>query len=417
MTQQTTTLTHSAKLLRWFDRYFKTDMAYVASGGFWLFFGQALTYVASIALAVAFANLVEPEKYGNYKYVLTIAGALGTFTLTGLTTAVTRGAAHGHDATLPYAFRSMLTWSTGIVLGGIALAGYYFLNGNQFLGVSFIILAVLLPIITSSGLYRSFLLGRKDFQKAALYGVVQSALPSVIVLVGILLQVPIIGLIALYFGSSAVLVYLVYARVRATIPATATTDPIAQHLGKHLSILGVLGVIADKLDSILVFQFLGGTQLAMLALATALPDAARGALKNITSLILPKFAHKSRDQLKAIISERTPLFLVGMVALAIVYAALAPSIFKMFFPLYQSVVPLSQVYALIIPFSLVLSSAYFDVQSIVRERYAITVIEIASQLLFTFIGLLYWGLWGIIVARVAARAVKAAATQFVMWRS
>lgn len=407
----------TSKVLRWFDRYFKTDMAYAASGGFWLFFGQALTYLASIALAVAFANLIEPEKYGNYKYVLTVAGALGTLTLTGLTTAVTRGAAHGHDATLPYAFRSMLLWSTGIIAGGIMLASYYFLNGNQFLAISFLILAIVLPIITSSGLYRSFLLGRKDFQRAALLGVIQSALPSIAVLIGILLHVPIIGLVALYFSTSAILVYLLYAHVRSTISKSATVDPIAQHLGKHLSILGVLGVIADKLDSILVFQFLGGTQLAMLALATALPDAARGALKNITSLVLPKFAHKSRDQLKAIISERTPLFLVGMIAIAIVYAALAPSIFKMFFPLYQSVVPLSQVYALIIPFSLVLSSAYFDVQSIVRERYAITVIEIVSQLLFTLIGLLYWGLWGIIVARVAARAVKAAATQFVMWRS
>jgi O-antigen/teichoic acid export membrane protein len=392
-------------------------MAYAASGGFWLFFGQALTYLASIALAVAFANLIEPEKYGNYKYVLTIAGALGTLTLTGLTTAVTRGAAHGHDGTLPYAFRKMLQWSVGVVAGGIALACYYLLNGNQFLGISFIILALLLPIITSTGLYRSYLLGRKDFRRAALYGIVQGALPSLAVLAGILFHVPIIGLVALYFGSSAVLVYVLYSRVRRGIVSTATVDPVAQHLGKHLSILGVLGVIADKLDSILVFQFLGGAQLAMLALATALPDAARGSLKNITSLVLPKFAHKSRDQLKAIIHERTPLFLVGMITIAVVYAALAPWIFKTFFPLYQAVVPLSQVYALIIPFSLVLSSAYFDVQSIVRERYAITVIEITSQLLFTVVGLVYWGLWGVIVARVAARGVKALATQFVMWRS
>lgn len=407
----------STRVLHSLGRYFKTDVAYMASGGFWLFAGQAVAFVASIALAIAFANLVEPEKYGNYKYVLAIAGVLGSCTLTGLVTAVTRGTAHGHEGTLVYAFRAMLLGSVGIVLGGAALALYYFLSGNQFLGYSFLLLGALLPVITSAGLYRAYLLGKKNFRLAALFGILHGSLPSLAVLLGIWYSLPILALVAIYFGTSAVLIYFLYTRVKRIVPKDGTVDPVAYHLGKHLSIMGMLGIIADKLDSILVFQYLGGAELAMFALATALPDTLRGSLKNLTSLVLPKFAHKTRDQLKTIIRDRTPLFMAGVIALSISYIALAPWIFKTFFPLYQAAVPLSQVYVLIVPFSLVLSSAYFDVQSIVKERYILTAIEIVSQLIFTIVGLIFWGLWGVVIARVLARAVKAGATQVVIWRS
>lgn len=405
------------RIQRWSDRFFKTDVSYLASGGFWLFLGQASAFAASIVLAIAFANLIEPEKYGNYKYVLAIAGVLSTFTLSGLVTAVTRGTAHGHEGTLAFAFRAMLLGSVGIFLGGGALSLYYFFNANLFLGYSFLILGALLPVITSAGLYRAYLLGRKDFRLAALYGIAQGSLPSLAVLGGILCGFPLLALVGLYFGTSAVVIYFLYTRVQKTVAKDASIDPVAPHLGKHLSVMVVLGVIADKLDSILVFQYLGGAELAMFALATALPDTLRGSLKSVTSLVLPKFAHKTRDQLKTIIRDRTPLFLFGTIALSITYIALAPWIFKTFFPLYQAAVPLSQVYVLIVPFSLVLSSAYFDVQSIVKERYILTAIEIVSQLIFTIVGLIFWGLWGVVVARVLARALKATATQFVLWRS
>lgn len=57
-------------LLRSSERYFKTDMVYLAKGGSWLFSAQVLSGALSFILAIAFANLVPKEAFGTYKYVL-----------------------------------------------------------------------------------------------------------------------------------------------------------------------------------------------------------------------------------------------------------------------------------------------------------------------------------------------------------
>ena len=63
-------------LLRWSEKYTKTDMVYLAHGGFWLSFGQIISSLSSFLLAIAFANLLPKETYGNYKYILSIASIL-----------------------------------------------------------------------------------------------------------------------------------------------------------------------------------------------------------------------------------------------------------------------------------------------------------------------------------------------------
>ena len=77
-------------LLRASERYTKTDMVYVTTSGFWLILGQSVSAVATLGLAIAFANLLDQELYGNYKYALAVASVMGTLTLTGFTSAVMR---------------------------------------------------------------------------------------------------------------------------------------------------------------------------------------------------------------------------------------------------------------------------------------------------------------------------------------
>jgi len=55
------------RLLRRSEKYFKTDMVYLAHGGFWLTLGQIISSAASFLLAIAFANLLPKETYGTYK--------------------------------------------------------------------------------------------------------------------------------------------------------------------------------------------------------------------------------------------------------------------------------------------------------------------------------------------------------------
>ena len=79
------------------EKYTKTDMLYLARGGFWLTLGQGLGIIAGLLLVIGFANLLPKEVYGNYKFILSLGGIIGAFTLTGMSIAVTQAVARGFE--------------------------------------------------------------------------------------------------------------------------------------------------------------------------------------------------------------------------------------------------------------------------------------------------------------------------------
>ena len=78
------------KALRWSEKYTKTDMLYLAKSGSWLSFGHGFAMLSGFFMSLAFANLFPRESFGTYKFVLSMAGILGAFSLTGMGTAVTQ---------------------------------------------------------------------------------------------------------------------------------------------------------------------------------------------------------------------------------------------------------------------------------------------------------------------------------------
>ena len=96
------------RALRWSQKYTKTDMLYLASGSFWYVAGQVITSLSTLALAVAFANLVSPEVYGTYKYVLSLAGIFSIASLPGISTAIARAVARGNESVIHAATRSRI---------------------------------------------------------------------------------------------------------------------------------------------------------------------------------------------------------------------------------------------------------------------------------------------------------------------
>jgi O-antigen/teichoic acid export membrane protein len=405
--------TRAYRLLRWSEKYIKTDMVYAASGGFWLFFGQAAAAVFSLVLAIAFANLIEPEKYGNYKYVLSLAGIIGALTLTGLGTAVTRAVARGHEGTLRYAFRLMLIWSIGMVALSAAAGSYYLFKDNIFLGLSLFIIGATSPIIAAASLYRPFLMGKREFRKVAIFGILQGGLPTLSVLIALVLHAPLLALVAVYFIVNAVTVWLLYTRA-ATHAKNNETDPITNHLGKHLSVMGIVAAVAGKLDSILIFQLLGGAELAIFSLATTIPDTIRGSLKNITALATPKFAKMSKEEMREAVWSKTKLVFFGIAAVTIAYIIAAPYLFKFLFPLYIESTIYSQVYALTLLASLVMASAYLDAQVAVKERYILNISNNTITIVSVVVGIYFFGIWGAIFARLFARVTNALLSAFII---
>src|SRR3989344_3576832 len=118
-------------LLRWSEQYTKTDMVYLASGGFWLGLGQIVASGSVFLTSIAFANLLAPELYGIYKYVLSVFGMLAITTLFGMDSAVTQSTARGFEGTITPAFKEKMKWGTLGSLASLAIALYYYAQGNM----------------------------------------------------------------------------------------------------------------------------------------------------------------------------------------------------------------------------------------------------------------------------------------------
>jgi len=70
------------RILDYTGKIVRTDIRYLIKGYFWLVLEYGIALLVGIATSIAFANLIDPETYGLYKYALTIMSFLTLATLT-----------------------------------------------------------------------------------------------------------------------------------------------------------------------------------------------------------------------------------------------------------------------------------------------------------------------------------------------
>src|SRR4051812_16792510 len=98
-------------ILRWSEKYTKTDMVYLAHGNFWLTASRIVGVGTGLVLTFIFGNLLKPEVFGSYKYIIAVAGFIGSFTLGGLGGALGRTGAQGKRNLFPGVFKESFKWS------------------------------------------------------------------------------------------------------------------------------------------------------------------------------------------------------------------------------------------------------------------------------------------------------------------
>lgn len=338
------------RFLRWSEKYTKTDMVYLASGGFWLILEQISGIILSLAVAIAFGHYAGKDTYGNYKYVLALASLLGAVSLSGLGDAVGQAVAKGKDGALKQGFWMNLIWSGPFVLASLGVSAYYWAQGNPFVAGSLIIVAFLQPVVASSSFFASFLFGQKDFARGALYVIAENVLTYGAVLGALFFGERAILLVATYYLANALaslfFTWKAQKHARNTIP-----DENLFSFGAHLSVMNILGAIADKFDSIIIFTLLGPAELATYAFALAAPEQIKGLIKNTYGLALPKFAVRNLAEIRDTVWAKIGLLALALVAVMGAYILAAPYLFDLLFPIYKDAVVYSQWYALSIVFA------------------------------------------------------------------
>lgn len=406
-------VTHSRlyRLLRWSERYTKTDMVYLVSGGFWIVLGQIVAALSAFILAIAFANLAPQETYGTYKYLTSIAAMFAIFSLPGMGVAVTRASAQGNEHVIHSTTHFRIVFSligTAIALLG---SGWYFIHNNNELTLALLIIAATLPAFDTTTSYLSYLIGKRRFDLQTTYQAMTHIVGVAILIAALLFTDNILIILLAYFLPLATIRGAFYFATVRMIPFKKqdNADTETRKYGLHLTVMSILSTAASQIDKILLWQFLGPAQVAIYTFAIAIPEQLKGPLKGMADIAFTKFASQTPEEIRhnlPYLWRKLRLYAIGVFCISVAYILAAPFIFALLFPLYTDSVIYSQIFALSLVTSVSsIAVAILSAQKKTAAQYVLTTIQplITIALLLMLVPL--YGVMGAIVAIVISRFI------------
>lgn len=389
-------------ILNFLEKLIRTDIRYAIKGFFWFSIGYIVSTLAGIATAVAFANLLAPEVYGNFRYVLSILPFLDISTLKRIDQSLTISVAKGFEGDVVNAFKTKMKWGVFGSLAGIGLSFYYYLNGNNQLWLLIAIMAIFVPLFNTPLISLDYLSGKKKFKALTVIGSLSSVVYSILIVAFIFLSKNIILLLLAYFISNLLIRLTAFSYVIKKYPPNNKVEENNKTInyGKKLSILEIINVIGSSLDNVLVFHYLGAAELAAYSFIKKVPENLKLIPRFITQLSVPKFSNRDIGDplIKKEVVRKTWFFAAGSVSIVITYILLAPFIFKTLFAPYKQYVFLSQIYALSFAFNY--GGLFFNFVETSRKAKDVLSLNVTISILSiltVFISLKFYGLLGLVV--------------------
>lgn len=395
------------KVLHFLERTFRIDAKYFLAGGFWLTLAQGVIILVGLCSTVLLTKFLSTNEFGNYRYLLGLAGIFGTFSLTGLGAAILQATAKKYPHFYKETLLTNFLFSLPISLLAATGAAYYYLNDNLNLAVGCVSIAVLQPIINTFSNRILFLQGAQQYKKALL---VQTSNSFVIA---------VITLSALFFTKNVVVIFIFFlignivANLLAHFLFQAKDDAPTPHeifqkyksYAFHTSIRNSISLISSKLDVILLFTFLGANHLAIYTIAILIPEHVKSLIRNVVTLVIPKYVQRQdlSTTIKALPRRCLQVF-IPLLVFSLLYILLAPYLYAILFPEYQASVLYSQILALTFP-TAVLFIPYNFIKAVISEKvlYRITLLTALIQsTLLAFLTITY-GLMGAIIATTIYR--------------
>lgn len=373
--------------------------------------------ILSLVLVIAFANLLPKEIYGTYKYILSIAGILNIFTLTGMNSAVSRAVAKGDEGSLKTSVKYQLKWNLLMLAAFFALGGYYIINGDIVFATSFFILGVFVPFTLALNTYGAYLEGKKEFKTASISNIISTFVYIIGALIAILLSGKVEWLIAAYAITSFASTLFFYIFILHKFkPPTSKTEETLKY-GRELSFIRFIGPIISQADKIILAHFWGPTQLAIYSLSMAVPERVIPFMKNWVGIGFPKFAAKTPEEINTVFYKRIFQGMSFGAVIAFLYILISPYLFKHLLPQYLDGVFYSQILAVNFIFAIPnrYVSLLFESQKLSRLIFANSIIQSAIAILFFVVLGIWGGIFGLIVAQVSNSFISML-LNIAMWR-
>jgi len=386
-------------LLRWSEKYTKTDMVYLFNNSFWVFLGQMATSLTALVVMILLANILSKETLGSYRFVVSAITILSVFTLQGMNPAVVQSVARGNKLDIQAIIKTKILWGLMGLVVTFGISGYYFLQGNALLGTAFSIVAVSLPLYGAYFLYFFYLQGQQKFAQAS----ITQALGRIffmIVMVGTALVSPtLLPLVVAFLFATIFAQWAGYLWFKKEAPQDTNQDPELNSYAFQITWLGAISLIAANVDKILVWNFLGAEALAIYAIALMFPQESSRIARIISQVILPKLSERAGQINIMSFFKKLVLFEAIMLLGWFVYALLAPFIFAWFFPLYTESIGISIVSMLILlSMPLYMIRQFFIANKNKKELNRVLMITPILQIIVLYIGLTFYGLHGAVFA-------------------
>ncbi|PLX27429.1 hypothetical protein C0583_03905 [Candidatus Parcubacteria bacterium] len=393
------------KLLKKSEKWTKTDMIYLAKGSFWLTSNKLVGTITAFLLAVIYANFLPKETYATYKYVLSVSSMLILFSLTGIDISLTRSVARGYEGSFSEAIKLKLKWSLIGSLVGIFISFYYFFNKNIELGYCFLIAAVTTPFINSL-VYGSYLRGKKLFKVTSIYNSLKNIISSIVIATIVLSFPKLITIVVGFYAINMILQFSFYKYTFWKYTPNNKKDEGTISYGKHLSLMNIVSVVAEQIDKILLWHFLGPLQLAIYSFATLPVSQAQSFLKSVTTLALPKMSNTDITLLKKTFPLKILKFTILLIPMVILYIMVAPFVYKIFFPQYQDSILLSQLFSVtLLFFPMRLISQIIIVKADTKTLYFLRIFNPSIKIILFTILIYFYGIYGLLYAIIISNII------------
>lgn len=411
------------KLISILSRKFNTNLNYFINGGFWLIVAQASTILFSMLVAVIMAKYVSVTDYGIYRYIIGLAALLSVFSLTGIGQTILQASSCGYKNFLQASTIITLKYSLGITITALTGAIYYYSVNNELLMYGCLLIAIFHPI---SQLYLntlSHMYGILEFATGAKIQAIKSVFVSGTTIIILLFSQNLYLLLIVYFCSQAIASVAIYYFYK---PEAGNPNSIPQKIwhkyisyAKNTSYRNILVGVASRLDSIVIFQHLGAKELALFSITTLMPDQIRSSLKNLQTLLIPKYTkYDSLHLLKKTIPKRSIQFFLVLLIITIIFIVIIPPIYKFLFPKYSEGAIYIQLLALSFPASISLIplgalQAQHKEKALYIFHISTSFIQIATLLILVF----NLGLIGAYVARILTQYSRTFIAYLLLYKS
>ena len=389
------------------QKKFNFDAHYFLKGGFWLSLTQGIGIIFGIVTSALFAHYLSETEYGTYRYMLSLAVLFSVFSLTGLGQSILQTAAKKYYGFYQETVSINFIYNLGVLSSALAGAGYYLYKENIALALGCFLIALLQPVINSFQFTPTYLQGSGRFRETTVLQGIKTAFVSIASLASLYLTQDVIILVGAYLASNALANLTSHLWYRPRKAASTPPELYTKYLSyaKHTSVRNILGNIVYRLDSIIIFTYLGAAELAIYTIANIIPEQIKGSIKNLATLLTPKYAqHENLDVFKKFIFKRSAQLLVVLSVLTALYVLVAPIVYGVLFPKYESAVLLSQLVALSFPAMIaIIPSGALQAQLKERELYTFNLQTAASTLALTITLIFFYGLAGAIAAKIFSR--------------